>query len=305
MKASLLPKEGEAALPLLNQQQEDTLYEGDKGPPLPATVKLSTCTLRKSRLSLSSLSSKSKVQVNEGLDSGLECEDDTIPRVVISVKTQAADIVPPHIFAAADARSDAVPPADVNPRISIDSGCYDYETEADLRRMPQHCLLQGSRQEDNLQCPRSPSANSSKGAGVQSAKDSSDLEPLFTNWKPSMNQSRVSPAMQRPMTMGGVYSTGHHLQHHRNRSHGNNHRGSLTSYGTGTSTRTSARTSRSTSQQTGSISCDSGMAGSVAMESSSGVIGSMGCGSGVFGTAARQSKTPSQSQEANKPTHNQ
>lgn len=53
---------------------------------------------------------------------------------------------------------------------------------------------------------------------------------------------RISPGLQRPMTMGGVYSTGrHHLR---------SHRGSLaSSHGTtGTSTaRTSARTSCSTS----------------------------------------------------------
>ena len=74
----------------------------------------------------------------------------------------------------------------------------------------------------------------------------------------SMGLNRFSPGLQHPMTMGGVYSTGHHHHHHYppHRSQAGSQRGSLASYGTGASTRTSARTSRNT---TSSLACSSGV----------------------------------------------
>lgn len=270
-RASLLPKKGEAA-PLIQQCEKSDRNNGDDGVLIlddSGNPDHSTCALRKSHISPSSLSSKSKVQ---------GFVDDTHDQR-IGVQTPATDTtLRPRTADTNDTDFRVKSPANINPRISVDSGCYDLEAELNSSSHDDHMITAANHSpfQDGSKCllavrqyPRPPSTSSchsqsSKGVGVQGAKDSTDLGPLFANWKPSMCHNHVSPAMQRPMTMGGVYSTGHHPQHHRNRSRTSNHRGSLTSsYGTGTSTRTSARTSRSTSQQAGSIGCGSGVAASM------------------------------------------
>lgn len=256
----------------------------------------STCALRKSRVSLSSLvSTKFKGQEYENL-----CDRED----------ESEDI--------ADLKS--------NPKVSViseaDSGCYDSGTEPTPTPLlvshdnhmaamtgPGSFHTRHDTEADNQQyfptqqfC-RPKTSSSHVDTRVQSAKADNDEDtpeydgdnntniehhtPLFPNWKPTMGETQLSPGLQRPMTMGGVYSTRHHHHYHnRNCSHGNIHRGSVTSsYGTGTSTRTSARTSRSTSRQFGS--------GSVRCGSSS-----MGRGSAVFGPGvqvAEESKMPLQS----------
>lgn len=299
-RASFLPKK-EEAVPLIQQCEKSDLndIDGDNASGQLILAKVddsgnpdhSTSALPKAHISLGSLSSKFKVQEYEGFVDGTDerVSMQTLPKDTGS-RANNADfrIISP-----------------TNPRISIDSGCYDLEAELSpsshddhMIRVANHSPFQDGRYDGKCLLTSSCHSRSSKGFEVQGAKDNTDVEPLFANWRPpSMSHSCVSPAMQRPMTMGGVYSTGHHPQHHRNRSHGSN-RGSLTSsYGTGTSARTSARTSRSTSQQAGSIGCGSGVAASMGCGSevvgsagtSSGVAGSMGYDSGVFGMAARQS----------------
>ena len=133
-------------------------------------------------------------------------------------------------------------PGEVNEVSEADSGCYDLGTEQNVdtagfgRVRGQSAYLEGQ-------------------------------SSLSSSWKQSIFNSHLTPGMARPMTMGGVFKTGH-AHHSRNRSHGSSsQRGSLTS-----SHGTSSRTSRSTFSSS-----------------------SMGYGSGVFDLqSARQSKTPSQ-----------
>ena len=329
VKASFLPKKGPEAAPLLIQR---CLSESEDSVQLKVepsgSLSRSTCTIRKSRVSLGSPSSKSEVQGYERHVGGVDCEprSNTTPR--INTSTPAVDVLCSdqnkvvEDGTCADFR--VTSPADITPRISADSGCYDLDIESHDNHMTtaaNHGPRRDARCDDDkylLTVPHfRPSSTSSshsrssrgtgvqssgvQSSGVQSSEDSTDLEPLFANWKPSLYHPRVSPAMQRPVTMGGVYSTGHHPQHHRNRSYGNNQRGSLTSsHGTGTSTRTSAMTSRSTSQQAGSLGGGSGITGST-MVCGYEVVGSVGSISGSLGfghemswASVRQSKTSSQ-----------
>ena len=322
-KASFLPKKGPEAAPLLIQR---CLSESEDSVQLKVepsgNLSHSTCTIRKSRVSLGLPSSKSEVQGYEHHVGGVDCEPRSNMTPRISMSTPAADVLCSDqnkvVEDATCADFRVTSPADITPRISADSGCYDLDIESHDNHMTtaaNHGPRQDARCDDKylLTVPHfrpsstsSSHSRSSKGvgvqsAGVQSSEDSTDLEPLFANWKPSLYHPRVSPAMQRPVTMGGVYSTGHHPQHHRNRSYGNNQRGSLTSsHGTGTSTRTSAMTSRSTSQQAGSLGGGSGITGST-MVCGSEVVGSIGSISGSLGfgqemswASVRQSKTSSQ-----------
>jgi hypothetical protein len=328
-RTSLLPKKGEEAAPLLTQQRSKNKQCDDQNGAITNALESpnhSTCSMRKSQVSVSSQNPQIKAQESDSVLERNSCvphtsltpitspakstllsvgmgnpvDSNTAQRIYCSTGTIYRETT------AGDSEERFTNSADVQPRVSVDSGCYDLETEFHIPssheddRPTTVTLLQDTkcRGKDVPPLLRPPSTSSchsqsSKGAGVQSAKDNADIEPLFANWKPSMYHNHVSPAMQRPRTMGGVYSTGHHPQHHRNGSHGSNHRSSQTSsYGIGTSTRTSAKTSRSTSQQAGSITCGSGVTGSTLVYGSE--AGGMWSSSGVFATTARQSKTPSQ-----------
>ena len=302
--------------PMGGGSQRDSECEGERegeeeGNPLipahPQNINGSTCTSRRSRVSLTSLvSSKFKVQEytrRDGGGGGVERGRDNVGH---------------------------------HPRVSIvsesDSSCYDLEGNLPLvssheSHMTRTASSRGSHMTSSpynaasisphlLPHPlstgslsKTPTPNSDKESDAIAERDVQGS--LFPNWRSSVGgASRISPGgggvqhqqMQRPMTMsgGGVYSTGHGHHHHLhrhsygNRSHGNigthgggstSHRESVTSgYITGTSTRTSALTSRSISRQ---------FASSTA---------TMGSGSGDLGSSMQQvlvinrdSKTPAQS----------
>ncbi len=232
-----------------------TASSGDSNP--------STRVLRgRSRISLSSISSRSKVQEYENMEcETVTAEQQPFPRRLATPPLMTVAPETRVLQSRADTVVTESQEASSHPRVSTGSPSHPRVSTGS----PSH--------------PRVSPAGSQPRISFLSDADSGcfdkDISGLFGSWRLPLS---ISPALQRPMTMGGVYSTGNHPpppQHHRNRSHGNSsHRDSLTSssYGTGASSRTSGRTSRSTSQQAGAI---------------------MGCGSAVL--AARQSKTPLQS----------
>lgn len=254
----------------------------------------SSCTHRKSQVSLSSLtSSKSKTPEYDILHDqaeGREVTTEVTPRVSVTTETDSGcfeDTNQVPRLSPVSTRMTNVDPTSYQP-MNEAMGPYDSKPHPPS----QHCPWgQGSEEQPHSASPTSDKMTLTNadtdlgdsitcGRGSVSPSTDQHSSSLFPNWKTSAGNTRFSPAVQRPRTMGGgmggVYSTGHH-RHLSNHSHPLSHRGSLTSsHGTGTS----ARTSRSGSQQFGSSSSSTGYgSGSIAYSSS------------VFGM--RDSKTPS------------